>query len=455
MVKSSVASRIPNQRSGEAPRAAGPVSVLVAGPITSVWAVITGLSPIAVMVVLVWAADSRSTVPAADAARFACSLWVFAHGAALSTSTGLIGLTPLAFTALVGWRIWRAAESTSKAAGTATSWGVVRVALAVGVSYGGIAFGIAQWAELDGVHIAWWRVLLLPGLGAVLLAGVAAAQQSGLLRRARRAAPPYLRHGLRAAVAITSALVAYGALLGAIALIVHFDRASDLVGASTPGIVGGVGLLIVCLAYVPTVALWGAAYATGIGFAIGAGTLVSPSKVQLGAVPGLPILAGMPSTGSQLALVIALLVPVGVAIWAGLGIQRRLAHTDSWRMFAALGIAVAATAAMSAGLMVAAGGPLGDGRLVAVGPSAWRVGVAMAGLVAVAAGGAAMTCHWLVPMVRAGWGWTRRAPVRRSDPAAVQPPDRPTHRDEGPEPSSESAASQPPPPGSPPEAESG
>jgi hypothetical protein len=150
-------------------------------------------------------------------------------------------------------------------------------------------------------------------------------------------------------------------------------------------------LLLGCLLLLPNGALWAVAYAAGPGFTVGAGTGVSPFGATLGPVPAFPLLAALPGDGTPPPAVrVVLLVPVLAGVFAGWVVGRRLpapAGDSRWpallsgRVVRAAGfglLAGALTALVAAVLSVLAGGGLGPGYLAAVGPSGWRVLLALA-----------------------------------------------------------------------------
>jgi hypothetical protein len=185
------------------------------------------------------------------------------------------------------------------------------------------------------------------------------------------------RVGLAASAAVGVLLVA-GVLLFALSLLTHASRVSSLSGATGPGVVGGVGLVLLQLLLLPNAAIWGAAWLAGPGFAVGVGTHVSPWATSLGQVPALPVLAGLPSeTPSSAVAVLSLAVPLVAGVLAGWLLAGR--SDGSLRRAAVEGALVGpAAGAMMAALAFISGGPLGDGRLAAVGPSAWQAGAAVA-----------------------------------------------------------------------------
>ena len=134
---------------------------------------------------------------------------------------------------------------------------------------------------------------------------------------------------------------------------------------------------------VPNLAVWGASWWAGPGFAVGAGTAVGPFGTTLGAVPPLPVLAALPSGAPPTWLaVLALAVPVAAGAVAGLLVARRAGILDAALVGPAAGLAVLVLAWLS-------GGPAGGSRLTAIGPSPWQVGLAVAVEVGVAAAAAA------------------------------------------------------------------
>jgi hypothetical protein len=224
--------------------------------------------------------------------------------------------------------------------------------------------------------------------GTALLAACAASVgvlrvpevRAALVDRLDPRAVEVLRGG---AIAAAGALGA-GALAAGLCVVLSVDHAAELVRALGAGPVGTAGVLLLCLVYTPTAAVWGAAYLVGPGFAVGAGTAVVATGVDLGPLPAMPLLAALPvgpASGATLAL---FLLPVAAAVLAGVRVSRT--GPRSWRgvLLAAASTGPVAGVLLGLGALVA-GGPLGDGRLGAVGPSGWQVALAATALVAAAA----------------------------------------------------------------------
>jgi hypothetical protein len=177
-------------------------------------------------------------------------------------------------------------------------------------------------------------------------------------------------------------LAATGALLAGTSLAVHMHEAAVLERDLGPGAVGTVLLCLLEVAYLPNAVIWAIAFSLGPGFAFGSGTVVGPTGSALAQLPAFPMLAALPP-GLHAAMPgwigpTVLAMPYLAGVLAGV-LLVRAAPTLSLDTAPLLGLACGAVAGVLLGLLAAvSGGPLGDGRLAAVGPSAWQVGVVSA-----------------------------------------------------------------------------
>jgi hypothetical protein len=136
--------------------------------------------------------------------------------------------------------------------------------------------------------------------------------------------------------------------------------------------------------YLPNLAVWGAAYLLGPGFAVGDGTVVSPGDVLLGPVPGLPVLAGLPNAPLTGVGPVLLGLPLLAGLAAGFLLARR--RPGGWAGL--LGAAALAGPIGGLGLQLlstAARGGIGSGRMAVLGAYDWRVGLFAAGVTTVGA----------------------------------------------------------------------
>ena len=359
-------------------RASRPVPV---GPglTAAVWAAGAGLIALAVPVLLAWATDSRSGSGAAAALRSAGQLWVLAHGGSLAVRGGNLGLTPLGLVALPLLLLGRAGAHAARSTTPRDLRADLVLTAAIGTPYAVLVAVVAAAAASTDVRPAPVQALLAGLLVGLLGAGFGVARGTGRWRGLFATAPTRLRVVGVATSAALALLLGAGALLAGGALAAHLGRAGQLARASDPGLIGGFALLALGLVLVPNLAVWGASWWAGPGFAVGAGTAVGPFGTTLGAVPALPVLAALPAGSPPTWLAaLALMVPVAAGAVAGLLVARRAGVLDAALVGPTAGLAVLILAWLS-------GGPAGGSRLTAVGPSPWRVGLAVAVEVGVAA----------------------------------------------------------------------
>lgn len=126
------------------------------------------------------------------------------------------------------------------------------------------------------------------------------------------------------------------------------------------------------LAILPNLIAFGASWISGVGFAIGEGSYVSPLATQLGPLPALPVFAAIPTGGFDRGILFAL-VPVVTAFFATV-LSRKFSDSLRWEYATRFGAAsalavVAATVAGALALLLAllASGSFGPGRFSWVG----------------------------------------------------------------------------------------
>ncbi|NED49997.1 hypothetical protein G3I24_03605, partial [Micromonospora aurantiaca] len=133
-----------------------------------------------------------------------------------------------------------------------------------------------------------------------------------------------VRDGLRTGLVAALLLCGAGAGAAGLAVATGGGDAADMIGAYRTGVAGQAGITLVSIAYAPNATAWSASYLLGPGFAVGTDTAVRTSEVSVGALPAVPLLAGLPR-GPMDGLGGALLaVPVLAAMAAGWLLARRL-----------------------------------------------------------------------------------------------------------------------------------
>jgi len=364
-------------------------SFVVAGVGFAVAAVAFGLLAVVVPVILLWALEPQEGPSLAPALRAAADLWLTGHGAGLrvtqaSGAQSTVGLVPLGLSLLLAALLVRAGRRMGERFPARWLRQVPARVAAVALPYAAVAALVAKVSSTTVVSALPWRATL----GAFVLAS--GCVLSGACPWRPWAAGPRLLAGMvRAALVSVLVLVAGGALLAGASLALHMGAASNIARETGSGAVGATGLLAISMCLVPNAAVWGMSYLLGTGFSVGAGTAVGPLSTHLGLTPGVPLVAALP-TGRPPGWAPAVLL---VAVLAGVfgtrvGLRWVEAEDGPARLRRAAGLwfgAAGVAGVLVTALAALSGGPLVGGRLATVGPSAWRAGVAAAGLLGLGA----------------------------------------------------------------------
>jgi hypothetical protein len=396
---------------------------VITGAIAACAAAGTGLVCITLLVLAGWIAAPHDGVGLPGVLRTAADLWLVGHhvGFTLHAGVGLgagkavggrIGLLPLGLVLLPGALLWLAGRWVVKKGGVSRLPEVGYAALALAVPYALLAGALALLGQSS---------LATPSLAQAVLSGFLLALVAGGLGGARALAPwwnlvhllpPRSRSVFLGSLGSLTVLAGTGAILAAASLGTSLTGFRAAQAALAPGLVGGVLLLLIQIAYVPNAIVWSICYTLGPGFAFGTGTVVAPTGSALGPLPMLPLLSALPA-GAHAAVpawasAAMLSVPYLAGAFGGL-LTARAAPTLAVELAPLWGFAGGVATAVATGLLAAfAGGPLGSGRLSAVGPSGWQTAVVTALEVGVAAAVTAGVANWLR---------MRRVPRRSAVPA--------------------------------------
>lgn len=186
---------------------------------------------------------------------------------------------------------------------------------------------------------------------------------------------------LRAGLGTVATVVVAASLVTTTALVLGYGQVIALYESVQAGVLGGIALTAAQLAMLPTLVLWAAAWLVGPGFAVGAGSSVSPIAASLGPLPAVPVLGALPADASPLGY-LTLAVPLLAAFAAGIAVRPRLARAldgaplGLWGLGTGVGAALVAAGAMGF-LAAVASGSAGPGRLAVVGPDPTAVGLWM------------------------------------------------------------------------------
>ena len=371
------------QAGPEAARRGAPLPLAAA--FAAIWASVLGLLPMLAVAGVVAVGSGATPV---GVVRIGAGAWLLAHGAPVQTPADRITLVPLGLSVWIAWRLIRAGVHAARAIGAhrdPSVWPSVRAGAAVAVCYGLVGALVATLASFADVTVSPWRAAAMSGLFALVTVTVGALRYGRAGRRLLRRLPRTVVDAARTGLAAVAFLVAAGSAAGGLALALAGGAATEMLTSFRAGVAGQAGITVLCLVFLPNLALWGAAYLLGPGFAVGFGTVVSPGDVLLGPVPALPVLAGLPS-GPLSGIGPALLgVPLVAGIAAGILLARRSPLSE--RGWGGL-LSSAALAGPVAGVVLhltamASSGALGSGRLSQLGPVDWRVGLFATGVIAV------------------------------------------------------------------------
>ncbi|MFF5805323.1 DUF6350 family protein [Streptomyces sp. NPDC012746] len=380
-----------------------------------------GLGFLAVLVIVLWISSPYPDSGPGGALHLAAGLWLLAHGTDLiryDTLSGVpapVGVTPLLLVALPVLLMRRAARLGS-ASGDGSDGDEV---LPAGAVFSAVTCGYLTVGSLATVYAAGgpmpadplsaaWHVPLVAVLAAAGGVWVAKGRPLGPLpewvpRGVRRAvARPRYALALRSGAAGALVLLGGGVLLVGASLAWHGAEVQGTFLSLTGVWSGRFAVLLLALALIPNAMVWGAAYALGPGFALGAGATATPLGFEGSAalpLPRFPLLAALPPEGPGSPVTWAVgVIPVaaGLAVgWFAVRRAREVSYGET-ALTAALGAVVCGL--LMAGLAGVASGPLGSRELARFGPVWWEVGGAAGG----------WTLGLAVPLAVAVHGWRNR-----------------------------------------------
>jgi hypothetical protein len=377
--------------------------MLIAGGAAALAAAGAGFAVLITLCLVAWITAPHMGVGGGLAGVFrdAGLLWLVAHHVEISVrGVGRIGLLPLGLVLLPCVLLERAGRWMTHAGHVTRLRHVGYAALSIAFPYalftGAVAVGSRTAAAApDLVQAVGWGFLV-----ALVAGGFGAAHGLAPWRALAALLPPRPRSVLLGMAAALALLTALGAVLDAVSLGLHLRAYTAAVDSLAPGTFGSALLLLAEIAYLPNAVIWSVAYALGPGFAFGAGTVVSPSGSALGAIPAFPMLAGMPAgTGAAYPAWLGFFIlasPYLAGALAGLLVVK-VAPTPFLEAAPLWGLLTGSLAGIVLGVLAhVSGGPLGAGRLAAVGPPGAQAGVVAVLEIGVTAAIAAGAGNWMV-----------------------------------------------------------
>lgn len=367
---------------------------------------VVGYAAVAALLALVSTLASSAPFDTAGVLLAAGPGWLAAAGAPISIGGHPLGVLPLLLTLLLLQLARRAAAAAAGRLGPGRPRDALPLIVAVAATHAAFGLVVALCGGSGPVTavpaVAFLCCGALGAFGALLGASDAYGIASAAWTRMDSAAALGIRAGLRG----LGALLCAGGLLFLVALLTSLPTAGDLLASTAPGLGGGVGLVALCLAYLPNAVIGATAFALGPGFSLGA-VHAGPFGYTAGEVPGLPLLAALPESAAPWW---PALLALPLAVGALVGWCARREPDLRTRMRA---VSVGALVVGSGCLVLAAlaGGSLGTGAFTPV--------TIPAGLLAVAGFGWTVVPAALVALPGA-WRWTRRETAEPDDLEAFE-----------------------------------
>ena len=353
---------------------------------------------------LVWLLENNPDVDWLVAFRAAADFWLLSHGTGLVVPEGeilgllvpafVVTLVPLGMTIWLARSFYNAGKRFLAARSLWPGW------LGGSLVYGVAALGISTAAYDSAIYPVAWQGVFFPTIlfltfqilgsvfgqpdeifeGDVLDQSPERDRIRGALNSLRLKLHWSIRSimgpAFRAGTAITVMLLAVSAFTLAVLIAISWIDITRLYESVQVSILGAVVLTIGQLALIPNLVIFGAAWFTGVGFSIGAGSLISPLGSQVGPLPTIPVLGALPVGQLEFGL-ISIVVVLLAAFIATLAIRKsadeiRFEFATAWTAAISLGLSIALVTSLQMALLATiASGSAGPGRLVQVGVSPW------------------------------------------------------------------------------------
>jgi hypothetical protein len=319
------------------------------------------LLPTSFIALLAWATAGSATGNTGDPLRAALWIWIGAHSIPFDLSLPPSGLAGHLSYLPLGALIFPVLAIRSGVARTierldndSSLVGAARATFAVGYTL--FALAASFFSKTDSIRPVWYFAIIY-----VLPFTLLCAATVG-----RRVA---LGQGFLYGSRIIALLLGLSSIVFGILLLVNISMVKNLTTVLQPGIFGGFLLLLLNILYIPNAIVSTLAYFSGVGFAVGSGTLVSPTSFRLNKIPAMPLLGALPENKSLISL-----VGVLVIVAAGALLVTWTISLDQRVLVQSLIVAV---------LLAAFVGYSGSGALItdamsAVGVSTWKFTLAIA-----------------------------------------------------------------------------
>lgn len=366
---------------------------VVSATVRALAAAVAGFALTAGLSLVLWALTPDSGSDAGEAVRNGAVAFASAHFLPVTISGTALTLRPLLLTGVMIAVIMTAAGRAQAVRGRALE------AVHAGVFTLGYGLGVSALVALAAPPGAARAGLLAPAAVAALGAVLSLSQGATDWRAWwSAAAPEWLRRAVRAAAATVFALISASALVLAVALAASFPEALGIAQLTVQSVGDALGVVLLCLAFLPNAVIAAVGYVSGAGFSVGAAAF-SPLAVHTAELPAVPLLAAVPQSQPGPAAWAAVLAPVAAAL-VGAWTLRRVG-ASRWQRLAALGVTALAAGVVTAGLAAVGGGGVAGGSWARMGASPLLAGGLVAGVTLL------VTASLVVPPGFASLAWRR------------------------------------------------
>jgi hypothetical protein len=318
------------------------------------------LLPTSFIALLAWATAGSATGNTGDPLRAALWIWIGAHQIPFSLSLPPSGLSGYLSYLPLGALIFPILAVRSGVARTIerldNDSSLVAPARAIfAAAYTFFALLASLFSKTDSVRPVWYFAIIYV-LPFTLVVGATVGRSVAL-------GQGFLYGSRIFALLLGASSVVFGLLL-----LINISMVKNLTTVLQPGIFGGFLLLLLNILYIPNAIVATLGYFSGVGFAVGSGTLVSPLSYRLNKIPAMPLLGALPEGKYSVAF-----IGVAFVIMAG-------ALLASWTL--SLNIKVLHQSLIVSVLIAAFVGYSGSGALItdamsAVGVSPWKFTLAI------------------------------------------------------------------------------
>lgn len=349
---------------------------------------------------VVWLFENDPTIEWLVPFRASADIWMMAHGTRLVVPAGMFGssevpafvisMIPLGLSAVIAHFSFRLGKKLTTAIELWPAW------VASALVYGGVSLFLSTAAYNEFAYPVTWQGTFFPPafflffvlIGSLFGKRQAFGEAASLPESVERiwvrdwaqrrfnnlhwAIRAVSAPALRAGTAVVVILIGVSAVFVAVMLAVNWIQVIRLYEGLQVSFLGGVMITAGQMAVLPNLVVMGASWFTGVGFQLGAGSLISPVATVVGPLPALPVTSALP-IGELSFGMIALIVPLVGAFVATVLIRRhadaiRFEFASAWSAAITLGISIALVAAVEMGLLaLLASGGIGPERLQVVG----------------------------------------------------------------------------------------